>query len=122
MTATRLIALAKPNGKARPIAMGELFYRIAAVHAVQSAQKMGGLLSPHQYGIGVRAGCEHIVHCMQHSLSHLSAGTPLAAVKVDITNAFNTCQRPRLLTALLAEPSLKDTLGVLTAHNTHPHR
>ena len=37
VTATRLIALGKPNNTPRPIAMAELFYRMAAVRAVRSA-------------------------------------------------------------------------------------
>ena len=70
LTATRLIALAKPNNTPRPIAMGELLYRPAAAHAVQAVSKEArALLAPHQYGIGVSGGCEHIVHHMQHSLS-----------------------------------------------------
>ena len=107
MSATRLVALGKPNGSPRPIAMGELFYRIVAVRAVHEVQdQTARLLAPHQYGIGVPGGCEHIVHCMQHSLTDLSAGRPQAAVKIDISNAFNTCQRPRLLSAVLATPEL----------------
>ena len=102
VTATRLIALAKPNNTPRPIAMAELFYRMAAVRAVRSVMDVAAqLLGPHQYGVGVSAGCEHIVHCMQHSLSHIGMSGPQAAVKIDIRNAFNVCQRPRLLTALI---------------------
>ena len=107
ITATRLIALAKPNGAPRPIAMGELFYRVAAVYAVRSVSDVARqLLAPHQYGVGVPGGCEHIVHCMQHSLSDSADNGPLAAVKVDISNAFNTCSRSRLLHLLFATPEL----------------
>ena len=49
--------------------MAELFYRMAAIRAVRSVMDVAAqLLGPHQYGVGVSAGCEHIVHCMQHSL------------------------------------------------------
>ena len=107
ITATRLITLAKPNGAPRPIAMGELFYRVAAVHAVRAVSNSArGLLAPHQYGVGVPGGCEYIVHSMQHSLSHIADNRPLAAVKVDISNAFNNCQRPRLLSLLFDTPQL----------------
>ena len=88
--------------------MGELIYRIAAVRAVRSVSGAArALLAPHQYGIGVAGGCEHIVHCMQHSLSHVADNRPLAAVKIDISNAFNTCQRSRLLSLLLNTPQLE---------------
>ena len=89
--------------------MAELFYRIAAVRSVRSvADSAGSLLAPHQYGVGVPGGCEHVVHCMQHSLTSTADGRRLAAVKVDIANAFNTCQRPRLLTTLFNTPQLAD--------------
>ena len=127
ITATRLIALAKPNDAPRPIAMGEVFYRVAAVRAVRgAADNARGLLAPHQYGVGVPGGCEHIVHCMQHALTHIRADGPLAAVKIDISNAFNTCQRTvyastlfgaRHTAALLAAPLR--SLCVLTAHAAH---
>ena len=84
LTATRLIALEKPNDSPRPIAMAELFYRIAAIRAVRSvADSARELMEPHQFGIGVSGGCEHIVHCMQHSLTLVDAGGPQAAVKVE---------------------------------------
>ena len=72
ITATRLIALAKPNNTPRPIAMAELFYRMAAVRAVRSVMDDAArILGPNQQGVGTSAGCEHIIHCMQHSLSHI---------------------------------------------------
>jgi hypothetical protein len=108
LLATRLIALTKPNGKLRPIAMGEIFYRIAAIYAVRSVTTAArDLLQPHQFGIGVPAGCEFVVHSMQHALTDLSTGTPMAAIKVDIANAFNTCDRALLLDKLLATPELE---------------
>ena len=94
LTATRLIALAKPNGKPRPIAMAELFYRIAAVRGVRLvADSARQLMGPHQYGVGVPGGCEHIVHCMQHSLSHIVADTPKAAVKICVLSTGSSTSR-----------------------------
>lgn len=124
ITASRLIALAKPNGAPRPIAISELFYRIAAVRAVRSvsgAARAKKLLAPHQYGVGVAGGCEHVVHCMQHSLSRIADNRPLAAVKIDISSAFNMCKRSRSAAqhapARTAAPTRP--LGVLTAHTAH---
>ena len=94
LTAARLIALAKQNGKPRPIAMAELFYRIAAVRGVRLvADSARQLMGPHQYGVGVPGGCEHIVHCMQHSLSHIVADTPKAAVKICVLSTGSSTSR-----------------------------
>ena len=57
ITATRLIALAKPNGAARPIAMAELFYRIAAIRAVRSVADDAA----HPRTASVRRRCERRV-------------------------------------------------------------
>ena len=43
---------------------------------------------------------------MQHSLTNVSDDRPQAAVKVDIKNAFNSCQRPILLDTLFKTPEL----------------
>ena len=49
ITAPRLTALAQPNGDPRPIAMGELFYRLSAVRALRSVSAAARtLLAPHQ--------------------------------------------------------------------------
>ena len=74
--------------------MGELFYRVAAVRAVRSASDAArGLLSPHQFGVGVAGGCEHIVHCMQHSLTHIADNRPLAAVKICVLSTGSSTSR-----------------------------
>ena len=54
-TPTRLVALTKPNSNGyRPIAVGELFYRLAAIVAVRRvSSEAAALFTPHQYGFGV---------------------------------------------------------------------
>ncbi len=68
---SRLVALTKPNSDGyRPIAVGELFYRLAAIVAVRRvSSEAAELLAPHQYGIGVAAGAEKILHSLQHELT-----------------------------------------------------
>jgi hypothetical protein len=89
LLASRLVGLNKPTGGLRPIAVGELFYRLAGIIAVSKVlSPAAALLAPHQYGVGVSCGAERIVHSLQHSLTDGAA--KLALLKVDITNAFNT--------------------------------
>ena len=104
---SRLVALAKPNSDGlRPIAVGELFYRLAAIVAVRRVSKQAAeLLAPHQYGLGVAAGAEKIVHSLQHELT--DKDKRLALLQLDIANAFNSCDRARLLAQLYELPDLQ---------------
>ena len=112
LLASRLVALDKPNGGSRPIAVGELFYRLAGVIAIKKVTAAAArLLSPHQYGVGVSSGAERILHSLQHSLT--DKHQKLAMLKVDISNAFNTCDRARLLTELYDTPQLHDIYRIV---------
>ena len=62
------------------------------------------LLAPHQYGVGVPSGAERILHSLQHTLTDKK--TKLALLKVDVANAFNTCDRARVLRELYSTPQL----------------
>ena len=94
LLASRLVALNKPTGGFRPIAMGEVFYRMASVLMVRKATNAAAtILQPHQFGVGVKCGAECIVHSLQHSLT--DPQHKVALLKVDITNAFNACDRAR---------------------------
>ena len=86
--------------------MGELFYRLAAIVAVRRVSKQAAeLLAPHQYGLGVAAGAEKIVHSLQHELT--DKDKRLALLQLDIANAFNSCDRARLLAQLYELPDLE---------------
>jgi hypothetical protein len=104
---SRLVALTKPNSDGyRPIAVGELLYRLAAIVAVKRVSTGAAkLLAPHQYGIGVAAGAEKILHSLQHELA--DTDKRLALLQLDITNAFNSCDRARVLSELYALPDLQ---------------
>jgi hypothetical protein len=108
LLACRLIASNKPNGSKgiRPIAIGELFYRVAATLAVrQVAEKAVRLLQPQQFGVGLSSGCERIIHALQHQLADTKCRR--AALQIDISNAFNTCNRALLLDKLYNTPELQ---------------
>jgi len=106
LLASTLTALPKPENSLRPIAAGEVIYRITASRAVsQIAQKAADILLPHQYGVGVQGGCEIIVHDLQHTLEEQK--THEAAICIDFTNAFNTVHRSAFLTALRKQPDLQ---------------
>ena len=120
LLASRLVALTKPNSDGyRPIAVGELFYRLAAIVAVRRVSNEAALLlAPHQFGIGVAAGAEKIIHSMQHELAE--ADKRLALLKLDTANAFNSCDQARLLCELYALPGLQSVYRIADFPYTQP--
>ncbi|MDB5910672.1 MAG: uncharacterized protein JWP34_4786, partial [Massilia sp.] len=105
LLSSRLVALNKTDGGHRPIAIGELFYRLAGVIVVRKITKTAAaLLAPHQFGVGIPAGAERILHSLQHLLTDQT--TRVCLLKVDISNAFNSCDRARMLRELYSAPEL----------------
>ena len=107
LLACRLVAIRKPDGvSVRPIAVGAVFYRLAALRQVNLVLEAArALLLPHQLGIGVSGGCEAAVHIVRNALQNESSA--LAALLVDFENAFNTISRHKILAALYSQPSLQ---------------
>ena len=119
LLASRLVALSKPNGGCRPIAVGEQLYRLAAIVATSRVcEAAAPLLAPHQYGVGVPAGAERILHALQHKLT--DRDERLALLQLDITNAFNTCDRARLLQELYALPDLQPVFRIVDFAYSRP--
>ena len=56
LLASRLIALEKPHGGVRPIAIGEAFLRVASICALSTVQTAADLLAPLQVGVGIPGG------------------------------------------------------------------
>ena len=112
LLASRLVALTKPSSDGyRPIAVGELFYRLAAIVAVKRvSSQAAALLTPHQYGFGVPSGAEKILHSVQHELT--DSTKRVAMLQLDITNAFNSCDRARLLRELYGLPGLQSMFRI----------
>ena len=120
LLASRLVALTKPNSDGyRPIAVGEVFYRLASIVAVKRVStEAARLLAPHQYGMGVAAGAEKILHSVQHGLA--DSDKRLALLQLDITNAFNTCDRARLLSELYGQPDLQSLYRITDLAYSQP--
>ena len=90
LAASTLIALPKPNGKVRPIAMGEVFLRAATRLTLLQYRVCWG---PHQFAF-VPAGTERIGHLVRERLGKGEVGMSL-----DMSNAFNTLARGPMLVA-----------------------
>lgn len=100
-TSSRLIALAKPDGRVRPIAIGEVLQRITARWLCSALRsRMARALLPLQFGIGVPCGPELIYRAVQRMLL---LRPDWAILTVDIRNAFNSQERAPMALALEAE-------------------
>ena len=86
----RLLAIQKPDGGGiRPIAIGETLARLVGRSmVVQLRDALKEHLMPLQFGIAVPGGTEAVVLGIRAALQ---AHPDWVVLKVDVSNAFNTC-------------------------------
>eukprot|EP00924_Labyrinthula_sp_SR-Ha-C_P003506 snap_masked-scaffold_97-processed-gene-0.3-mRNA-1 protein AED:1.00 eAED:1.00 QI:0/-1/0/0/-1/1/1/0/968 len=92
LTTSRLIVLKKPSGGLRPIAIGEIFYRIAVKGILRM---LPNSLLFNQLGCGSIGGVEPLIH---HARKQISDG--LKVFTFDLKNAFNSVSRNFLMKEL----------------------
>ena len=67
---SRLIGLEKPGGRGlRPIAIGEVFFRLAGLCAMAARPGAGRALAPLQLGVGVKGGSQIIGHALSSGIA-----------------------------------------------------
>lgn len=95
----KLIAFSKPNGGVRPIAIGNTLRRLTAKAAAFHVQaEVKSKLFPFQLGVAISGGAEAIVHTVRSFCnSKLISPEPVAILKIDFENAFNTIRRDSFL-------------------------
>jgi Reverse transcriptase (RNA-dependent DNA polymerase) len=103
-----LVPVAKENKQGiRPIAIGELFYKLAATLAARTvAKKAGPFLAPLQFGVGIPDGPTTAVHALLSLLAPGDEIEPEAGLSIDIRNAFNTIARAHVLESFFEQESL----------------
>ena len=91
----RLIALKKPDGGVRGIVVGDVMRRVVArTIAQQVADRVEQAISPHQYALKTKAGCETVAHILQV----LTDADPNATiVSVDGIGAFDLISRNAMM-------------------------
>ena len=94
LTACRLIPIPKKDGTIRPIAIPEVFFKIAGKYALRHLN-IEKILPEHQVGVGIPGGADIIVHRANRLLR-----TKKMALSLDITNGFNEVQRAFVLAQL----------------------
>lgn len=120
LTTCIVVSLVKDNdGGRRPIAIGDIFYRMAARYSLSLViDKAQQKLEPHQYGAGKPDGCTQIVQSIQHLLKDKtpqaptandqsnSTARPMACLSIDISNAFNAIDRATVLRTVYSDHRL----------------
>ena len=97
-----LLPIKKKCGGLRPIAVGEVLRRLTSKCLSQAVHLDAiDILAPLQVGVGVKAGCEAVIH----SVSHILEKQDLPALSrwillVDFSNAFNSVSRDHMFSAL----------------------
>ncbi len=106
-----LTPIAKGEG-IRPIAIGEVFYRMASSFAVRShISEIRSLLQPLQLGIATAGGCEIVLHALQ--AIHENEQEPRVIVSLDFSNAFQEISRSHILSSVAEIPSLKKLFSLI---------
>ncbi len=82
-----MLALTKPLGSIQPIVIGEVIYwMVNRGLCLQLQDTIFAHLSPHQFGVTVKGGCEAVVHVIQPTLD---AHPDWVVLQVDFANALN---------------------------------
>ena len=98
LASSRLLALAKPNSGVRPIAIGEVWTRLASRAAMlHFRDDFQELLAPYQLGVAVPGGSEAVVLGIRTAME---AHPDWLLVSMDLANAFNTVDRSLVFEAL----------------------
>ena len=101
---SRLVALQKPLGGVRPLAVGEAFYRLVSRAICMQIRETLGSYFQWQFGFAFRGGCE----VANLGVRLLLESTPSwGVIQVDVKNAFNTISRRPIF------EELRDAGGVL---------
>jgi hypothetical protein len=99
LLASIIMLLPKPDGKWRPVTIGEELYRSpGALVLSRVTDEIHGIMEPIQLGVGSPAGVERVVHTLHHQLTNTER--PMYACAIDISNAFNTVNREWMLKEL----------------------
>ena len=102
----RITPLLKANGRIRPIAVGEVLYRLLMRTIVQHLKAdIQSSLGPGQFGVGQAGDVEPIVRLVEHAVARPELGyTHLT--KLDFSNAYNCVSRRVMAEACRAHCSV----------------
>ena len=98
-----LVALPKPGGGARPIAIGEILRRLTGKCLLQLVRDDArAFFWPAQVGVAVPGGAEVAIHTVRSWAERHAGSRAKVLVKLDFRNAFNSINRDAVLNQTLA--------------------
>ena len=107
LTGSVLLPLHKADNGIRPIAIGEIIYRLAGRLISRCvSQRIGQKLKPIQYGVGVKGGAEIVIHALRLKKQTILADkqpnmlNPQVILSIDLINAFNSIRRHPIAAAI----------------------
>ena len=93
-----LVALPKPSGGVRPIAVGEILRRLTGKCLMSLVQQQARTYFwPAQVGVAVKGGAEKAVHTVRAWTQRHAGSATKVLVKLDFANAFNCVSREAVL-------------------------
>ena len=94
----KLVAIPKPQGGIRPIAIGESLRRLVGKCLMSMVQQDArSYFWPAQVGVAVPAGAECVLHTVRAWLHRHKHSTDKVLCKLDFQNAFNVLSRDKFL-------------------------
>jgi hypothetical protein len=100
LTASCLVALDKEDNGVRPIAVGDMIYRLVA-KVILRKQFATDQLAPFQLGVQSPGGVEPIVHLLRHAIDGDLKEYTHVVCSAGFKNAFNSVSRVAVLAATL---------------------
>ena len=93
-----LFPLKNKDGGIRPISVGETLRRLVSKYLNTSVKKEAEMsFFPTQLGVGVKGGCEIIVHSVISLIDIYFSSTDKCVLKTDFKNAFNLITRESII-------------------------
>ncbi|XMA16790.1 hypothetical protein WAI453_009581 [Rhynchosporium graminicola] len=99
LCASRLIGLQKPDGGVRPIAIGDLIYKVA-LKAILATSFRPSMLLPNQLGVGSIGGVEPIIFLLDDAITGPNRLKTQQIASLDLVNAYNRIGRCAIASAV----------------------
>jgi hypothetical protein len=101
------LPISKPYGGIRPIAIGEVRFRLAGLCDLATCKDVGQRLAPLQLAVSVPGGAQIVGHALTAGIA-AEPGCSCLTVQLDLRKAFNTLSHQRMLKAVAQRcPSLQ---------------
>ena len=109
----------KPPG-VRPVAVGEVLYKMAAMYSLEEIgeESLRSLFPNIQVGVAVKGGAERALHLVQAWLE--SGDEDHIFIKLDLSNAFNSCSRQQMLSSFFSHPVLSPAWNLFSWAYSEP--